>query len=317
MMHYGRLLVLCLASICCAALAEAPCPATFAGWVNIGNGSCAIPGLGTISNVRFSGSATGGGPIPTIPEMTIDVEPASIFETFALPGQDVIGQGNTSTFNFGYKLTLDAGLTITGANIFVGFVYVEPGGAAVPGSVGGLMSLCLNGDFTGFPATSCSGAMLNVNAPTVNLALTEGGAGGSATFSASTSVDVITTATGSGSVAAVYPVETFTLNGQPSQPLPTISSVVNTAGTAECGNRAGFDLRGVRIQSGPGVDFDRLPSVSEHHPGRNLGLRDRRRHDGGGANVLLFGRICGGFAALEYTGGPGDRSGDLQWSDQR
>jgi len=229
MMHYGRLLVLCLASICCTALAEAPCPATFAGWVNIGNGSCAIPGLGTISNVRFSGSATGGGPIPTIPEMTIDVEPASIFETFALPGQDVIGQGNTSTFNFGYKLTLDAGLTITGANIFVGFVYVEPGGAAVPGSVGGLMSLCLNGDFTGFPATSCSGAMLNVNAPTVNLALTEGGAGGSATFSASTSVDVITTATGSGSVAAVYPVETFTLNGQPSQPLPTISSVVNAA----------------------------------------------------------------------------------------
>jgi uncharacterized protein (TIGR03437 family) len=222
-------MALCLASICCTALAEAqPCPATFAGWVNIGTGSCAIPGLGTISNVRFSGLAS-GGPIPTIPEMLIYTDTKSITEDFRLPNGTLIGQGNTSTFTFGYKLTLDAGLTMTGASIFVGWVYVEPGGAAVPGSVAGSLALCLNGDFTGVPPTSCSGTTVNVNAPTLNLPSTSQSSFGSATFSATTSMDVIVTATGAGSIAEFYPQETFTLSGQPTQPLPAISSVVNAA----------------------------------------------------------------------------------------
>jgi uncharacterized protein (TIGR03437 family) len=223
----GRLLVLCLVSICLAALAEAqPCPATFAGWVNIGAGSCAIPGLGTISNVRFSGLASGGGPIPTIPLMTIDAAATEIDQYFTLAPNQVIG--GISTFNFGYKITPDAGLTITSASIFVGFLYLEPGGSAVPGSVGGSLALCLNGSFTGFPPTSCSGTTLNVNAPTINLPDTIQYQPGSATFSA-TSMDVIVTATGSGSVGQVFPDERFTVSGQTTQPLPAITSVVNAA----------------------------------------------------------------------------------------
>ena len=222
-----RLLALCVVSICAASLAEAqPCPATFAGWANIGTGSCAVPGLGTVSNVRFSGSATGGGPIPTIPLMTIDAAATEIDQYFTLAPNQVIG--GISTFNFGYKITPDAGLTITSASIFVGFLYLEPGGSPVPGSVGGSMALCLNGSFTGFPPTSCSGTPLNVNAPTIDLPDTIQYQPGSATFSA-TSMDVIVTATGSGSVGQVFPDERFALSGQPSQPLPTISSVVNAA----------------------------------------------------------------------------------------
>ena len=239
----GRLVALCLALICATALAEAqPCPSTFSGWVNVGTGSCAVPGLGTISNVRFSTSGANGGVVPTMAELSIFAGAAAVLgpeegflfvpgsewivESLQLPGLVVVGPaGSTSTLNFAYKLTPEAGFTITGAGDIVGGGFYGFQGEA--GSVGCSLSLCLNGNFTGFPPVSCSGTTVNVNAPTLN-SFSGVSPAASATFSA-TSMDVFVSAVGSGIADGFFPEQGFTLSGQSSQPLPTISSVVNAA----------------------------------------------------------------------------------------
>lgn len=131
----GRLLVLCLASICVAALAEAqPCPATFAGWVNIGTGSCVIPGLGTISNVRFSISGASST------QMSIYAGQAALAEGYGAP--DAITPeldannygkggtfGSTAGFNLAYEFTPEPGVTVTGLALLVGqAAFGSPGG---------------------------------------------------------------------------------------------------------------------------------------------------------------------------------------------
>ncbi|MGB7760838.1 MAG: hypothetical protein WBL61_13475 [Bryobacteraceae bacterium] len=262
---YGRLLMLCLASIGTGALAQTqPCPPTFAGWVSVGTGSCAVPGMGTASNIRFSGTDTNGSPIPTIAEMSIITGPMRILdvdygavpmpgtqgivEFWALPSLETVGSG-TSTLNFAYKLTLDAGFTITGGSIIVPWGSYGVGGGA--GSVGGSLSLCLNGNFTGFPPTSCSGTTQNIVFPTANFPPFQTPPADSATFSSATSIDVFVSATGSGDVTSFWPQQGFTISGQTTQPLPTISSVVNAASWIQPGlPNAGIAQGSIFVVSG-------------------------------------------------------------------
>ena len=230
-MRYGRLLILSVLASCAVGLAQAqPCPATFAGWVGIGTGSCVVPGLGTISNVRFSISGASST------QMSVYAGQAALSEGYGAPNAITLELdannygtggtfGSTAGFSFACRFTPEPGVTTTGLSLLVGQgAYGSPAG---PTSVAESVSVCLNGTFTGFPPTACSGTTQNIDVPAFDpwnsfpnpAALT---------FSA-TSMDVYVSATGSGETSAVYPAVRFTFSGQPSQALPTITSVVNAA----------------------------------------------------------------------------------------
>lgn len=213
-----RLLPLCLVAACGPAFAlPAACPSSVASLIALGAGSCTVSGLGTLSNFRFSVSSTNGGTPFNTTTSSLGLSPGFFLAVFGEPAGGVGSATSTSTYNLAFNLVPPTGYTITGASFSFNYSF---GSSAAP-TLGGFESLCLNGVFTGFPPTSCSGTTQTLTVPTFNPATQTPQNPAAITFSAN-SADELVTGTGSGGLVTVGGGQLFTItpNATPT-PTPT------------------------------------------------------------------------------------------------
>jgi uncharacterized protein (TIGR03437 family) len=212
-------LPLCLAALCAPVFAQPTCPSSLAGMIALGTGSCTVSGLGTVSNFRFSTSTTNGGASWNTASSSSGLGPGYVILAFGTGSAAGVGPSDsTSTFNLAFNLVPPAGNTLTGASYSLGYSF----GVSPAPSFSGAESLCLNGVFTGFPPTSCSGATQTLTVPLVQISNAAPQNPAPITFSAS-SADVFITGTGSGDLVSLGPNASFTLT--PS----SITAVLNGA----------------------------------------------------------------------------------------
>ncbi len=210
----------CLVAICIPALAlPQACPSDLPSLLALGSGSCTVSGLGTLSNFRFSVSSTNGGAPWTATDSPLRVSPGFFLAVLGQPSAAGVGSASsTSTYNLASNLLPPTGNAITGASFSLNFSF----GAAAPPMAGGTESLCLNGVFSGFPPTGCSGTTRTLTVPTFNPATQTPQNPAAITFSAN-SADVVVTGTGTGDLITLGGSQTFTITPI-AAPTPTPTS---------------------------------------------------------------------------------------------
>jgi hypothetical protein len=215
-----KMQVLCLATICIPAFALPPaCPqTTLTSLVAIGAGSCTVAGLGTLSNFRFSVSSANGASPWTASLSSVGASPGFFTAVLGQPTASGIGSASsTSTYNLAFDLVPPSGNTITGASFSFGY----SSSALATSTLGGSETLCLNGVFTGFPPTGCTGTTQTLTVPVFNPQTQSPLNPAAITFSA-TSADVLVTGTGSGDIITMGGGQIFTITPTPT-PTPTPS----------------------------------------------------------------------------------------------
>jgi hypothetical protein len=197
-----------LAATCIPAFAlPQACPTTLPSLLALGAGSCTVAGLGTLSNFRFSVSSTNGGSPWTAALSSLGASPGFFTVVMGQPTASGVGSAtSSSTYNLAFDLVPPSGNTITGANFSFGY---SSGALATP-AIGGSEILCLNGVFTAFPPTGCSGTMQTLTVPTFNPQTQNPQNPAAITFSA-TSADVFVTGTGTGDVISIGGGQLFTI----------------------------------------------------------------------------------------------------------
>jgi hypothetical protein len=212
-----KMQLLCLAAISIPAFAITPtCPSTLASLLAIGTGSCTVSGLGTLSNFRFSVSSTNGGSPWSTTVSALGASAGFFIATLGQPTASGVGSAiSSSTYNLAFNLVPPSGNTITGASFSFGY---SSGALATP-TIGGAETLCLNGVFTAFPATGCTGTTQTLTVPTFNAQSQIPQNPAAITFSAN-SADVLVTGTGTGDALTMGGSQLFTITPN-ATPTPT------------------------------------------------------------------------------------------------